>query len=288
MSGRKVKKELMKKVAVFGSKGMLGIAVSNYFTEKDWEVINISRNEFDIYNDNHSRIRNLISDGEYVINCAGVIKQRGDAISDEEMLKVNGLFPRNLAMIGNELNKKVINISTDCAYDGKKGNYNEKDIFNANDLYGMSKISGESNLCMNLRTSIVGEENYNKHSLFEWARSNKGNKVKGFTNHLWNGVTTVYLAEIIEKIFAQNLYQNGIFHIHSPNIINKFELLEIFNEVYNLDLIISPVETEVGVDRSLSSRYKLSSELVIKEIEEQLYEMKVFFERMVESTHFKN
>ncbi|MCP5064708.1 MAG: SDR family oxidoreductase [Ignavibacteriae bacterium] len=271
----------MKKVAVFGSKGMLGITVSNYFIEKDWEVINISRNEFDIYNYNHSRIRNLISDGEYVINCAGVIKQRGNAISDEEMLKVNGLFPRNLAMIGNELNKKVINISTDCAYDGKKGDYNEKDIFNANDLYGMSKISGESNLCMNLRTSIVGEENYNKHSLFEWARSNKGNKVKGFTNHLWNGLTTVYLAEIIEKIFTKNIYQNGIFHIHSPNIVNKFELLEIFNEVYNLDLIISPVETEVGVDRSLSSIYNLSSELVTKQIKEQVYEMKRFFNKKI-------
>jgi dTDP-4-dehydrorhamnose reductase len=193
------------------------------------------------------------------------------------MLMVNSIFPRNLAKVGNTLSKKIINISTDCAYNGKKGNYTENDLFSAEDIYGISKIGGESNLSMNLRTSIVGEEKGSSHSLLEWTISNKGKEINGYRNHYWNGVTTLYLAEIIKKIIDEDLYKTGTYHIHSPNSVSKYELLKIFNEVYNLNIVLNKIDANEKIDRTLFSINDLSSIVCTKKIEEQVLEMKDFF-----------
>ena len=99
-------------------------------------------------------------------------------------------------------------------------------------------MRGKTKIGMALRTSIIGEENGQSRSLLEWAKSQDRKEVNGFTNYLWNGVTTVYLAEIIETILLKNLYQKGLFHIHSPNTVTKYELLQLFDLVYKLNLKI--------------------------------------------------
>ncbi|HGJ66029.1 TPA: hypothetical protein ENS27_11670, partial [bacterium] len=198
--------------------------------------------------------------------------------SVEDVLRINSLFPRNLAKLCNAKDIKCFHITTDCVYTGKKGNYSEADFFDADDLYGLSKNAGENKDCMTLRTSIIGEENGNSRSLLEWAKSQAGKEVNGFTNHLWNGVTTLYLAEVIETILVNNLYEKGLFHIHSPNTVNKYELLQIFNRVYRLDLRINPVEAKDAVDRSLSSIYDLTKLVSVKTLEQQITEMQEFFE----------
>ncbi|MBU0472738.1 MAG: SDR family oxidoreductase [Bacteroidetes bacterium] len=267
----------MRKILVFGASGMLGYAVSEYFDRKGFYVSKISRNEFDIAKDSHSKLNEIIKDSDYVINCAGIIKSRIDDLSIEEILLVNSIFPQNLAKACKQENIKCFHITTDCAFDGKTGNYSEDDLFDAEDVYGMSKIGGDSADCMILRTSIVGEEKGQNRSLLHWAKSQAGKEVNGFTNHIWNGVTTVYLSEIIEKIINENLYKNGLFHIHSPQSVTKFELLQIFNEVYQLNLKINPTDGKPSVDRSLSSIYNINSELVKKTIKEQVFEMREFF-----------
>ena len=50
---------------------------------------------------------------------------------------------------------------------------------------------------MVIRTSIIGEEKKNKYSLIEWLKKNKNGNVNGFSDLLWNGFTTKYLALII-------------------------------------------------------------------------------------------
>lgn len=267
----------MKKILVTGSTGMLGYAVSSYFKFKNYYVTEITRNEFDIANDPMDKFEKFLDGIEVVINCAGVIKPSISKNTVEDILKINSIFPRNLAKICDIKDIKCFHITTDCVYSGKKGNYTENDYFDAEDLYGLSKIAGETKDCMTLRTSIIGEEKGNKRSLLEWAKSQAGKEVNGFTNHLWNGVTTLYLAEIIENILKKNLYQKGIFHIYSHSKVNKYELLQIFNEVYDLKLKINPVEAEEKVDRSLSSIYDISIKLSIKLLEQQVKEMKIFF-----------
>lgn len=267
----------MEKILIVGSTGMLGYAVSSYFKSRGYDVIEMTRNEFDIVNDPMTKFERFLSGVEVVINCAGVIKPTISKNTIENVLKINSLFPRNLAKFCDKKGIKCFHITTDCVYTGKKGQYNEDDYIDADDLYGLSKNAGETKDCMVLRTSIIGEENGKTRSLLEWAKSQAGKEVNGYTNHLWNGVTTLYLAEIIEKILTNNLYQKGIFHIHSPNTVNKYELLQIFNEVYDLKLKINPVEAKEKVDRTLVSIYELSKTVADKSLVQQITEMEEFF-----------
>jgi len=269
----------MNKILVIGAGGMLGYAVSEYFEKKGFEVKELRRNEFDIANDSLEKLDLFVEGCDIVINCAGVIKPRIEEMSIEDVLKVNSVFPKNLARLCKSKKIKCIHITTDCVYSGEKGAYDEDDYFDAEDVYGMTKLAGEnSNDCMILRTSIIGEEKNQSRSLLEWALGQKGKEVNGFTNHLWNGVTTVYLAEVIENIVNNQFYQEGLFHIHSPNTVDKYELLQIFNKVYDLELNINATEGGLAVDRSMSSKYDLSSKVATKTISEQVNEMRAFFE----------
>lgn len=271
----------MRKILIFGSNGMLGYAVTEYFRKNDYLVKTINRNEFDIAKDNHGKLSTLLDDTDIVINCAGVIKPRIKVMPVIDVLRVNSIFPHNLAKTARQKFVKCIHITTDCVYNGKKGNYDETDLFDADDLYGISKSVGDAAECMVLRTSILGEENGQSRSLLEWTRSQKGKEVNGFLNHNWNGVTTTYLAELIDTIIKNNLYMDGLYHIHSPNSVNKFELLSVINDIYNLKMDIKPAFAEESVNRTLTSVKHFSSMFCTKSIEKQLAEMKLFFSNLL-------
>ena len=194
-----------------------------------------------------------------------------------DVLKINGIFPRNLARICKEINTKLIHVSTDCAFTGKKGKYTEEDFFDAEDLYGISKNCGDISDCMTLRTSFIGPEKDTKRSLLEWAFSQKGKSISGFTNHYWNGVSTIYFAETAEKIIDNGLYKEGVIHLYSPDTISKYELVSNFNNVFNLGMTISPVEASEFCDRSLASIYNITAQVSIKPIIQQIHELKDFF-----------
>lgn len=267
----------MQAVVVIGARGMLGYAVASYFEQMNIPVFSLSRSEFDIAREPVDKLKTLLPEGALIINCAGIIKPLVKDYSVENVLKVNGLFPRNLALFCRKFGHRCIHITTDCAYSGRQGQYTEDDYFDAEDVYGLSKITGDTVEAMCLRTSIVGEEKNNSRSLLEWAKGQVGGEVNGFTNHFWNGLTTTYLAEIIYNILDQDLYQPGIFHVHSPDSVTKFQLLNIFNEVYGLKLLVKPTEASEFVDRRLASRFGLSESLVVKDIQLQIVEMKDFF-----------
>ncbi|KAB2925630.1 MAG: SDR family oxidoreductase [Bacteroidetes bacterium] len=268
----------MESVAVIGAGGMLGYAVSEFFAQRGYGVRRITRKEYDITKHPFAALERLLADVNVVINCAGVIKPQIAANSTEDVMRVNAVFPRNLATFCKGMNIKCFHVTTDCVYSGSKGRYSEDDVFDAEDLYGLSKNAGEPMNCMTLRTSIIGEERGQSRSLVEWARSQQGNGVNGFVNHFWNGVTTLHLAEVIEKIIRHDMYTEGIYHLHSPNALSKKELLEAIDMVYELGLTVRPAEAPQFCDRTLGSIYSFSTLLCTKTIQMQLFEMKEFFE----------
>ena len=270
----------MKTVMVFGVSGMLGRTLLDYFKQRNYNVVGITRNEFDISKSSNDNLKEIVDNNkpEYIINAAGIIKQKINLFSIEETIRVNSIFPRNLDRISYDKRSRLIHITTDCVYNGSKGNYDENDMFDANDVYGMTKCAGEISRAMNIRTSIIGEEMKSDYSLLAWTKANKGKKINGYKNHFWNGLTTLYLAELIDIIIDKGLYQPGMYHLHSPSTVSKLELLEIINQVYKLDLEIASIEHEQRIDRSLKSIYKLQ-EIVTKDIETQVKELKEFYKQ---------
>lgn len=266
------------KIVVLGSTGLLGNTVAKYFMEKtNHEIICTHRNKevalvdksiyFDALNPDFS----VVDGCDYVINCVGIIKPfMKDNLIDN--IYVNTIFPRKLSDYCKVKNVKLIHITTDCVFSGKDGNYSENSAHDCLDEYGKSKSLGEPNNCMVIRTSIIGEEIHKNASLISWAKSMKGKEINGFLNHLWNGITTKRYAEICDEIIKNNLYEVGLFHVHSNNL-SKFELLHLINKKFHLNLKINEYVDIMSVDRRLISLKNLQNKLSIKSIEQQIEEL---------------
>ena len=150
------------------------------------------------------------------------------------------------------------------------------DFMDAGDLYGLSKMGGDSRSLMSLRVSIIGEEKGQNRSLLEWARSQAGKTVSGYTNHFWNGLTTLQLAKSMDQILTQGLYQAGLFHLHSPDSVTKNKLLRILSEVYHLQLNVVDQEAPQFCDRRLATVHSLARKVVDRTIEAQVIQMRDF------------
>jgi dTDP-4-dehydrorhamnose reductase len=244
------------RIIVLGSTGMLGTYVRNYFNSK-YKVINISRKDFDFNQNNESDVIDflvgLVDESSVIINCAGIIKQRNYEL--KELIKINSLLPNLLYEVKKIVGCKIIHITTDCVYDGLKGDYNENDIHTCNDDYGRSKSLGENKNLTIIRTSIIGEELFNKHSLIEWVKSNKNGTINGYLNHFWNGVTCLELCEFINQMIINNDFWVGIKHILTEKSISKYELLTYINDIFNLNINIIKTNTDTDCYRNLSTVY---------------------------------
>jgi dTDP-4-dehydrorhamnose reductase len=271
------------KIVVLGNTGMLGSAVSSYFINKYGEenvLLSYRKNNIKLKNNmfyldalEFDEKESSIPECDYIINCIGLIKQVADW-NTYEAIKINSCFPRELGKYCNKHNIKLINITTDCVFSGKDGNYNENSIHDALDEYGKTKSLGEvdSKNVMNIRTSVIGEELYKNISLISWVKSQNGKRVNGYTNHLWNGVTTLQYAKICSKIIDEELFEEGLFHVFS-NTVNKNKLIRIIADYFKLDIIIDPFETEKSCDRSLSTVKELNNKLDIPSIKDQIRDM---------------
>jgi len=229
------------KIVIFGSTGMLGSYVYKIL-KNNHNVICIKRDDFDIEKDSWKKldliIHNVMEKNDVIINCAGIIPQKTGQLDYKIYMRVNALFPHKLNEIAIKTNCKFIHITTDCVFDGAKGNYNETDIHTATTLYGVSKSVGEPEEATIIRTSIIGEECLGKKSFIEWVRSNENKTIDGFTNHYWNGVTCLTLANLIKKIIEENLFWIGVRHVFSPEIVTKYDLCKYVNEIYDLNITL--------------------------------------------------
>lgn len=262
------------KIILFGSNGMLGSYLKTYLSDK-YNVVALTRQDIDLADVDEDNLLNFLRDhvskDDVIINACGVIKQRDYNVKD--MIMVNSMFPHILAKFKSELDCKVIHITTDCVYSGYKGEYIETDLHDCLDDYGKSKSLGENPTIMNIRTSIIGEETYNKKSLLEWVISNKNNTIDGYDNHLWNGVTCLELAKLIDSVIKTNGYWNGVQHVHSPDTVSKFELVSMINEIYGLNITINKKTTNINCHRNLAT---INEKRVEKKLFDQILDLKEF------------
>ena len=122
------------------------------------------------------------SDATVAVNCIGLVKQRPEATEAAEAIRINALFPHQLATACAAQGVRLIHISTDCVFSGRQGGYPEADPPDPVDLYGRSKLLGEPQGpgVLTLRTSMIGPELGRAQGLLEWLVAQVGD-VRGFT-----------------------------------------------------------------------------------------------------------
>ena len=258
------------RVLILGSDGMLGHVVTKFLIKQDLDLWFTGRSvNFDPGNkakfikfDAKSSIESIFNNlgyFDYVINCIGIIKPNIDEKVSSSVLnaiEVNSRFPHLLSNFFND--SKILQIATDCVYSGLTGNYLEDSIHDPQDVYGKTKSLGEvsSTNFMNIRTSIIGREIRHHKSLWDWViRQEKDASVNGFTNHLWNGVTTLAFAKLVYGIMLNNLFHATTQHVIPQNLITKDNLLKsILENEGKLDVIVNPIESTTQINRTLSTQ----------------------------------
>lgn len=261
---------------VLGHKGMLGQMVMQYFADKaELHTIDyrFAENEKWTFLNTLKKFPNAI-----IINCIGKIKQKTD--NENELLWANALLP--LALTEHLLDSQtLIHPSTDCVFDGLQGSaYSLTQTPTARDAYGWSKRLGETALknrknTLILRVSIIGPDNSgNNKGLLAWFLSNAAqSRLRGFTNHYWNGITTLEWCKQLEKFLKFNDFEQQncrIEQMGTKQSYSKYEMLLLFQKIFNTRLIIEPFETPQRIDR------RLQPTVVAPPLEQQLSELKQF------------
>jgi dTDP-4-dehydrorhamnose reductase len=197
---------------------------------------------------------------EVVVNCIGIIKQRSDAKAALPSITLNSLLPHRLAAALEPWGGRVIHFSTDCVFSGRDGGYTEESPSDAEDLYGKSKYLGEVAVgnALTLRTSIIGRELVQHHSLLDWFLAQDHGSVRGFTRHFYTGLTTNHLADLVGDLIERQPALSGLYQVAADRI-SKHDLLLLIRDAYGLDVEVTPDDAPF-CDRSLDgSRFRAAT-----------------------------
>jgi dTDP-4-dehydrorhamnose reductase len=265
------------RVLILGASGMLGHKLWQVFRSRfeTWGTVRSSYQEYARYGlFEADRLLGHVDTSKFdtveravlevqptvVVNCIGIIKQLPTARDPIASIAVNALFPHRLAQLSESIGVRLIHISTDCVFSGRKGMYTEDDVPDAEDLYGRSKLLGEVDGpdILTLRTSLIGRELQTSNGLVEWFLSSRGQRVQGYTNAIFSGFPTLVLANIIADVIERHPDLSGVYHVSSAPI-SKHQLLCLLRDALRVPIEIEPSPT-VSVDRSLdSSRFQAAA-----------------------------
>lgn len=262
------------KVLVLGNNGMLGHMVDKYLTRRGEVVFTMPpRDEVPEAAWPNKLFKESILTGlngiDYIVNCIGAIPQHKKH-NFESYISTNVTLPIWLAK---NVQCKIIHPTTDCEFSGNISenlSYYKEDVKDARDDYGLSKAMASQVLewfpnVKQIRTSIFGPELKGKVSILEWFLSQTG-EVNGYTNHFWNGITTLEWARLAHGLMYAWDTSNKVTQV-GTDPIPKIKLLELINKVYGANKKIIPKE-------SVYCNKCLRSDLVLPSLEEQLVELK--------------
>ena len=261
------------KVTVVGSRGMAGHMIADYLQRNGHTVTTVDRSHLDIEQHNVDQFFDQL-DADFLINAVGLLVK--DCLDrPDRAATVNAWWPQYCAYKLKDTATRVVHLSTDCVFDGARGNYHEGDHHTETNAYGRSKSFGEvnNNKDVTFRMSIIGPELKNGTGLLNWVLTNKESELPGWSNAWWNGITTLQLAKCIDQ-YINNPTITGVYHLVSNhNQINKFDLLCKINEVYALDKRIVQTQGPKTVNKVLvDTREEI--DFVIPDYDTMLLELK--------------
>lgn len=284
------------KILILGGNGMLGHAFFNHWkrkytvktcvreSEEKYKIFKFfdTSNTFfnvDVIKNNNLEIAIKEFKPHVIVNCIGVTKQLINLKSDSDFLEVNSIFPNELAKICTKVNIKMINLSTDCIFSGKKGFYSESDKADPDDIYGETKLKGEISNNPNvltIRKSTLGLEISKNHGLVEWFLRQKGN-IYGYDRVIYSGIISSELAIIIEMMLLNYPKVSGIINIASTPI-SKYQILVKLKKTLNYSDINIIKDKSNVIDRSLNpekflklTNYQiLSWDIMIKKLSDEI------------------
>ncbi len=269
------------RVVVLGATGMLGSMVLNYLAgDSSLSLVATARSRqlikglndrlpgvdckvFDAEQCDVEQVLGILGDSEWAVNAIGVIKpytHDDNAAEVVRAIKVNAVFPHILAQAVERTGCRVLQIATDCVYSGTKGSYTESDKHDAWDAYGKTKSLGEvySENIHHLRCSIIGPEPKAHVSLLDWFLGQaRSAKVNGFSNHKWNGISTLHFGKLCLGVIKSGMNLPHLQHVVPTGMVTKDELLQVFGQEFgHKDITVVRTNAKTSIDRTLVTENK--------------------------------
>lgn len=247
------------KVLVLGAGGMAGHLIALRLKEKGYDVTALARRKLEFCNSivadvtQEDTLEQILfeKDFDVIVNAVGVLHATN--FKPAYGIRINSYFPHYLAELFEDKKTKIIHLSTDCVFSGHEGgDYEESHLPTATDYYGRSKALGELHDDKNLvfRMSIIGPDiNESGEGLFHWFMRQQAG-VNGFAQVKWTGVSTIVLADAVEAALRQNI--TGIYQLVNNEVISKYHLLRLFNELRKNPIVIARTD-DFEVDKSLKN-----------------------------------
>ena len=274
------------KLLVLGANGMAGHMICMYFMDKGNEVTGFDRTAVmhcsrGVCGDAQDRelLASLIAEGRFdaVINCIGLLNQFAEN-NHALAVYLNSYLPHFLAEVTAGMHTRVLHMSTDCVFSGKRGGYTETDLRDGETFYDRSKALGEleDDKNLTLRGSIVGpDRNPDGIGLLNWFMQQNGT-VRGFTKAMWTGQTTLQVAKTMEAALEQGAV--GLINTVPETSISKHDMLKLFNHYLRDDAVEIVPYDNFAADKSLV-RTRLDFDYRIPDYETMIAELAAFIRK---------
>ena len=238
------------KLLITGSKGQIGYYLQKALSDEHLELFLTDRNNMDItdYEQTNSTVATIKPD--IIIHSAAYTSVDACETNPNEAYRVNALGTRNLAIACNNVNAKMLYISTDFVFDGtKESPYIEFDEPNPLNIYGKTKLAGEEfvksllNKFFIVRTSwLYGSHGNNFVKTIQNLAKQKG-IIKVVDDQTGSPTFAEDLVEIILQLIKTDYY--GIYHCSNDGQCSWYEFAKKIIEYAGLsEITIQPITSE--------------------------------------------
>ncbi|RME07352.1 MAG: SDR family oxidoreductase, partial [Anaerolineae bacterium] len=213
---------------------------------------------------------------DWVIHCAALANldacERDPQTARELNIKVPLQLARHVARGG----ARLLHVSTDAVFDGRRGGYTEEDEPNPLSVYARTKLEGERAVMAEDPRAIVARVN-----LFGWSLSGQrslaefffynlraGRTVFGFTDVFFCPLLANHLAYIFLRMLDKGL--QGLYHVFSPDCISKYEFgVQIAHRFGLDDSLITPTSVAAaGLEAQRAPNLTMSIEKLVRDLGE--------------------
>ena len=234
----------MKKIWITGAEGHIGTALIDLLEGVEYQLLPTDINEVDITKIDEVTQFVHVNRPDVVINCAGLTDVQECENNVDEAYRVNAIGVRNVALAANEVNAKVIQISTDDVFDKESRiPYNEFDNVHPRTIYGKSKEAGEKILTQLLNRFVIIRSSWiygiGRDFVDEVLRNVGQGKTMEVPNNQYAPPTSAKeLAKVIRYFIDNEEY--GLYHVVCPGSCSRYEfartILEYSGKAGELDL----------------------------------------------------
>ena len=234
----------MKKIWITGAEGHIGTALLDRLEGVEYQLLPTDIEEVDITKIDEVTQFVHVNRPDVVINCAGLTDVQECENNVDEAYRVNAIGVRNVALAANEVNAKVIQISTDDVFDKEsRVPYNEFDNVHPRTIYGKSKEAGEKILTQLLNRFVIIRSSWiygiGRDFVDEVLRNVGQGKTMEVPNNQYAAPTSAKeLAKVIRYFIDNEEY--GLYHVVCPGSCSRYEfartILEYSGKAGELDL----------------------------------------------------